>query len=307
MDDTLVLVNPRAGSGRAARTWRELRERPEVAAGCRVVEAPDAAAARDVLDAALSGEAGGRPRRVVAVGGDGTAHLAANRIHAAGCGARVALGMVPAGTGSDLARNLGLPADPAAALGIAVRGVPSPVDLIEVRAPGETRVVLNVASAGISGIVTERVNARSRRGHLTYLAATLGALRAFRPFRARVAVDGEPWMEGEVFLLAVANGASFGKGMRVAPRATMTDGFADVVLARPIPWALVPLKLPRLYTGSVLAIREVSWRRGREVTLEPGGPLPPLELDGETIASGPTRFTVLPGALLFQRGEASRG
>ena len=166
-------------------------------------------------------------------------------------------------------------------------------------AAGETRYALNVASAGISGLVDELVNAQGVRGSTAFLTATLTALRRYRPFTARVEVDGELWHDGGVFLLAVANGRSFGKGMRIAPRAEVDDGLADLVLVKPLPGWLVPLELPRLYLGHHLGSRYVDWRRARHVRLEPAGGLPPFDVDGETLPSGAADFEILPGALRF--------
>ena len=112
-------------------------------------------------------------------------------------------------------------------------------------------------------------------------------------------VDGELWHDGGVFLLAVANGRSFGKGMRIAPRAEVDDGFADLVLVRPLPGWLVPFELPRLYLGRHLGSRYVDWRRARHVRLVPAGALPPFDVDGETLPSGAADFELLPAALRF--------
>jgi diacylglycerol kinase (ATP) len=302
MKDTVFFVNPRAGSGKGAEAWEGLRRALGLAERAVVILADDARAAGRQLDEALA-RRDPAPRRVIAVGGDGTAHLAANRLVAGPRRAEVALGFVAAGTGSDLARNLGLPREPRAALDHALASEPTPLDLVRVTCGEERRVVLNVASAGISGRVAERVNALTRRGGLSYLSTTLGALRSYRPFAARLVVDGETWYQGGVYLLAVANGSSFGKGMRVAPAAVPDDGLADVVLVRPIRGALVPFKLPRLYTGGALAIREVIWKRARRVRLEPaaGADIGCLEIDGETIPGGAADFELLPGALPFLR------
>jgi diacylglycerol kinase (ATP) len=158
--------------------------------------------------------------------------------------------------------------------------------------------VLNVASAGISGVVDEAVNARPDRGPAAYLAATLGAIWRYRNRPCRVSVDGEPWFEGEIFLLAVANGTCFGRGMRIAPEARFDDGEADVVLIAPMArWQLV-FQMPRIYRGTHLAgARYVHWRRGREVRIEPLTPFPPFDLDGEVFAADAARFTLLPAAL----------
>lgn len=300
LEQSVFFVNPRAGSGRAARVWEELRVRHRLAERATVVMADDAAAAAAQLDAVLA-RAVAPPRRVIAVGGDGTAHVAANRLVASPRREELALGFVAGGTGSDLAANLGLPKRPEAALARALAAAPSPIDFVRVTAGAERRVVLNVASAGLSGLVAGRVNARAKRGAGVYLAVTLGALAAYRPFRAAVEVDGEPWFAGEIYLLAVANGRSFGKGMQVAPEARVDDGLADVVLVRAMPAWRVPLELPRLFTGKLLAAKPVLWRRGRRVRLLPESPLPPLEVDGETIPAGPAEYELVAGGIAMLR------
>lgn len=304
MSETVILVNPRAGSGRAAKLWERLRLGGAVPPEARVVLAGDPESAARQLDEALHGNP--PVVRLVAVGGDGTIHLAANRLVADGLADRVALGMVPAGTGSDLARTLGLPRKAEAALAHACSVEPRPMDLVEMETRTPTgldrRVVLNVASAGISGVVARRINARPTKGATVYLTGALAAVATYRPFRGRVTVDGESMYEGGLYLLAVANGPSFGKGMRVAPRALVDDGLADVVVIRDMPRWRVPLRLPRLYLGNLLGSSAVDWRRGREVRLEAEGPIPPLEVDGETVEAEPSPdvvFRLLPGALRF--------
>lgn len=315
--ETVFFVNPRAGSGRAARVWEALRMRHRLAERAAVVMADDPQRAAAQLDVVLAGALAGTlagagagptrrvasrpPRRVIAVGGDGTAFLAANRIVASPRREALALGFVAGGTGSDLAANLGLPKRPESALARALAAAPSPIDVLRVTAGGERRVVLNVASAGLSGLVAGRVNARAKRGALVYLAATLGALASYRPFRGAVEVDGEPWFRGAIYLLAVANGRTFGKGMQVAPEARVDDGLADVVVVGAMPPWRVPLELPRLFTGRILSARPVAWRRGRRVRLLPDGPLPPLELDGETLPAGPADYELVPGGLMVLR------
>lgn len=292
--DTVVVVNPGAAGGRVGRVWDELRHVPALAAA-RIVHAADPATARAEIAATVVDGAA----RILALGGDGSLHLIANIVLELGRGAEVAIGIVPVGTGGDLARALGVTRDPRTALERALAAHPRPLDAIEVVTDdGRRRYVLNVASAGISGVVDEAVNARPDRGPAAYLAATLGAIWRYRNRPCRVSVDGQPWFEGEVFLVAVANGTSFGRGMRVAPEARPDDGEADIVLIEPIPrWRLV-FQMPRIYRGTHLADRHrVRWRRGREVRFEPLAPFPPFDLDGEVFAAAAARFAVLPAAL----------
>lgn len=299
MRDTLFLVNPRAGSGRASRVWEAALAAFPCTAQAAVIASAQPELSIRVLDEWL--EAGGS--RLIVIGGDGSVHLALNRLFRSGRQGEVSFGLVPAGTGSDLARTLGIPRDPRAALARALNGSPRAVDVLAVRGEGSAggycRYVMNVASAGISGLVAERVNAQAARRPTTYLTSTLGALGSYAPFACRVEADGEPWYEGEVFLLAFANGRAFGKGMRIAPRAEIDDGLADVVLIRPMPLWQIPLRMPRVFLGTHLEKPSVVWRRARRIRLEPAGPLPPFEVDGELIPSGPAVFEVLPKALRF--------
>ena len=291
MSPTLVLVNPAAGGGRAGRFWERLRLQAERVAPLLVVT-PEGAeeSRRAVRDAVAAG-----CERVVAVGGDGTAHLAANVLLEGE--AKVTLGIVPAGTGSDLARALRIPRDPSEALRRALLGPPMRMDAGRCEGEGGGFFFINIASAGIGGLVDETVNAIPRRGRTAFLRATLAALRRYRCAPVRVTVDGEAWYEGPLFVLAVANGTTFGKGMRVAPQARPDDGLFDLVLVGEVAgWELIR-RLPQLYLGRHLGARPVRYRQGREVRLEPLAPLPVFDVDGETYPSGSATFTILPGAL----------
>lgn len=326
-----VLVNPRAGAGLALRVWSELRpliaspsttglrtglsldddrragEVPdEVHAGAdsrpgpgvsdsvRLIEESAPEAAEEALVEAL--EAG--VDRVVVIGGDGTFSLAADVVAVAGAGERVVLGLVPAGTGSDLARSLGLPKRPAACLERALRGAPQAMDALElVGDDGRRRFVVNVLSAGVSGSVVERINALERRTSAAYLTEGLKALRGYTPASCRVEADGEPWHEGPLLLVAVANGTSFGGGMRIAPGAELDDGLADLVLAARVPGWQIPFLLPRLYLGRHLSSRYVRFRRAKSVRIEPAEGFPRFDLDGDPWQPGAVTVTVRPGAI----------
>lgn len=296
--EVVFFVNPAAGSGRGAAVWRSLTESHPELRGARVVRESDSAAARARVTAALAG--GGRA--LVAVGGDGTVHHAANALLGGGLAERVALGIVPAGTGSDLARTLCVPMSPAGALELALTGEPRPLDAIEVRiGDAAPRWVVNSASAGLSGVVVEAVAALPRRRATTYVSATVRALARYRPLACRVAVDGEPFHEGPAFLWAATNGPTFGKGMRVAPRARVDDGLFDVVVVGAVPRWLLPLRLPQLLLGRHLGVPEVRYRQAQRVRWEPLVPFPPFELDGEALANEAAELTVRPGALRVLR------
>jgi diacylglycerol kinase (ATP) len=289
----MVLVNQAAGGGRAGSMWRRLEPLARRISEFRVETPAGPAASRKVIADAV--EAG--VDRIVVIGGDGTIHLVASALLAGP--RRVVVGVVPAGTGSDLARALAIPRDPAAALRRAMLGAPQPMDAGHATGEDGSFHFANIASAGISGLVDSTVNAIANRGRATFLRATLVALRRYRCVPARVIVDGEPFYEGPLFLLAVANGTTFGKGMRIAPLADPADGLLDVVVVGAIAgWQLLH-RLPQVYLGRHLAAGPVRYRRAREVELQPLAALPPFDVDGETYPSGATRFSTLPAALLM--------
>ncbi|HSL84748.1 MAG TPA: diacylglycerol kinase family protein [Thermoanaerobaculia bacterium] len=307
---TIVIVNRGAGGGRGCRVWERTAEAEPLLDGAGVIARASAEEALAELDALLDGRAGSEGGglsgidRLLVVGGDGTLSRVADHLlaRAGGRPVEVPLGLVPAGTGSDLAAALGVPRDPAKALRHALdpaRGArPRPIDALEMTGPGgRRRFGVNVVSAGVSGEVDQAIAVLPKRGATTYLKATLGALARYRPFPCRIAVDGEPWHEGDLLLLAVANGPTFGRGMKIAPDAELDDGLADLVLVPRLPAVQVPIQLPRLYLGKHLTSRYVHFRRGRTLHFEPLADMPPFDVDGDTWPGGPVQIQVRPKAL----------
>lgn len=286
-----LLVNPQAGGGRAEKAALRLVRR--VSAAVEVVQPTSAAAMREATRRLVTEGC----QRLVVVGGDGTVHTVANELLALGAGEAVTVGLFPAGTGCDLARALGIPPSPEKALEVALEAPPRAMDAGQIEAGNRRFFFVNVASAGISGLVDQLVNANPRRGALAFLASTLKAFRRYQPQDVSVQVDGQPLFAGHTLLVAVANGQSFGKGMRIAPRALVDDGFFDVVVVRAVKgWELVR-RLPLVYLGRHLQLPQVRVARGQKVDLEVGGNLPPFDVDGECYPSSRARFTVVPGGL----------
>lgn len=291
---TVVMVNPIAGGGRADRLWGRLLEAAPELGEAHLVRGATAEASRAELTTRLESGA----QRVIVIGGDGTASLVVDTLLVEGYGDRVDLGLVPAGTGSDLARSLGLPRNPVAALQRVLEAEPRTIDALRVEtASGERRYAVNTTSAGMSGAVAPRVNANSRRGRLSYLANTLVALWRYRPVPCRLELDGESFYDGEFFLAAFVNGRYFGNGMPIAPEARLDDGLIDVVLIPPVPLWHLPYRLPQFLTGRHVHLDFVICRRAERIRLEPAAGFPPFEIDGECLESGPAEIRILPGAL----------
>ncbi|MEL7059602.1 MAG: diacylglycerol kinase family protein [Acidobacteriota bacterium] len=310
MKRALVLLNRAAGSGRAGALWRRLEHEVAELETCEVVVAASAAAARDQLMTHLRAR---QVERLIAIGGDGTAHLAVDALLAAERG-DVGFGLLAAGTGSDFDRHLqrrmmrmaksqgrrpSLETDPARRLSRILRASDAqPIDAIEMHFDdGERRFGLNIASAGLSGAVDAAVERGRRHGSGSYLRATLGVLARYRPPSLRVAVDDELIHDGPLFLVAMANGSSFGKGMLVAPDAEIDDGLLDVVLVPPQARWKLPWLLPQFLAGRHVRRPQILVRRAREVRLEPAKSEPPFDFDGETLSARPARIRCLPRAI----------
>jgi diacylglycerol kinase family enzyme len=325
-DSLFVIVNPRAGHGRAARQWPRLRRALHRAVGPAReawTEAPGHATrlARTALQAGRTD--------ILAVGGDGTLHEVVNGFFDDGhpVAPSAALAHVPCGTGSDFRRALGLPASPAATLRRLVAPQPRRIDLGRVvyrSLTGEprTRLFLNVASFGLSGRVVQYAGQLARyglAGSVAYLGAILRALWSEHPVPVHTtaappapnraagsdagAADADRTVpeaahDGPVWAAAVANGRHFGGGLCIAPEARLDDGALDVTVIGGLSAAQLVRHAPRFYRGTHGALDGVCQMRGATVVARPRGPEPVLlEADGELLGRLPATFSVLPNAL----------
>ncbi|WP_461021345.1 diacylglycerol kinase family protein [Thalassiella azotivora] len=323
MPDTVaVLTNPTAGTGRGCHAGEQVLAALR-AEGLDVVDVTSATArqARAAADAAVAAGAAA----LVVVGGDGAVHLGTQVC----AGTQVALGVVAAGTGNDVARGLGLPVGDVAAgvrqvlagLGATGEGAGGraahrrQVDAVRVEpvtvAPpppdglaggqagreGASTWFVGVLAAGFDAVVNERANDwRWPRGRMRYNLAVLRELPVFRPIRYRLTLDGHT-EEVSAMLVAVANGPSYGGGMRVAPDARYDDGLLDVLVLRPVGKAEFVRVFPRVFAGSHVDHPQVSIRRARTVRLEPVDRRVVGYADGESVGPLPVVCEVVPGAL----------
>ncbi len=289
----LVILNPVAGNGRAQRAAQRIAAAAR-SAGATFVETQ----ARGHGTELAAGAADGGYRRVVAVGGEGTVQEIANGLVAGG--GVITLGIVPGGNGNDLARALGLPRDPVAALAVALHGAAEPMDVGLATGSRGSRIFVDAAGIGFdAGIAARMAGSRQRwqRGRAGYLLTTLDELRRYRNSRVRIAVDGAPAAERMILFAAVANGAWYGGGMHIAPGARLDDGSLDLCLVGDLSRLAALGQLPGLYRGTHVRHPAVSMTRVRAVELEAVDSDVPVHLDGEPFGSLPLRIEVRPAAL----------
>jgi YegS/Rv2252/BmrU family lipid kinase len=303
----LLVANPTAGGGRAGRLASQVAERL-TADGVEVDRHPT----RSLEDARLAAcEAAGEVDAVVAMGGDGTVGACAAGLADAGpggspgrSGGRAALAVIPAGGGNDAARSLGLPAgDPLAAAGLLRRLRRRPADLATVAG----RAYVNVAGAGFDSEVNRIANQRLgwAGNRPRYIGAVLAQLVMGRPARFRLVLDGRELAQPG-WLVAVANGPSYGGGMRVAPRASLADGLLDVVVIADIGKLEFLRTFPEVFSGRHVEHPAVAVHRAARVELDADRPLA-VYADGEAAGTLPATFEVRPAAIAVLAADPAPG
>ncbi len=295
MTSLSLVVNPSAGKGRAGRVLPEVVGRLRDA-GFEV----DLWLSRDFDEArTLTARAARRRPDVLAVmGGDGMMHLGVNECAGlrAETGEAPALALVPAGTGNDLCRGLGMdPSDPFAATETILHGSARPVDLaLTCTDRGEIWVGTIVAS-GFDALANRRANALPwPKGGLRYPLGVLAELTRFSPLHYRLVIDGVP-RELDAMLVAVGNTRAYGGGVLMCPDADATDGLLDVTIIHPVSRLALLRLLPQTYSGRFVRASCVERLQAREVVVDGDGLLG--YADGEEIGAPPLTVTQVPGAI----------
>ena len=286
---TVIIINPISGGA----SPREARARAQLALAVvdthgdpvEVLMTEAAGHARELAKAAVRRGA----RLVLAWGGDGTI----NEVVSALAFDDVPLGIVPAGSGNGLARELGVHPRPERAIADALQAVPRAMDLGEI----DGRLFANVAGIGFDAHIASRFATATRRGFVGYVGITVRALRSYVPQHYRISIDGVETSHRAI-LVTIANSAQFGNNARIAPGARVDDGELDLVVVEERSRVATICQVPRLFNGTANRIRGCTIRRIRAVTIESEQPMP-YHVDGEPIAGG-TRLKarIHPGALM---------
>lgn len=292
-----LLVNPAAGGGRgvevAARAVERLRSHGvEVTRLC-------GSSSEESLELARHAIADGVDALAVC-GGDGMIGLAVQAQAFSG----IPIGIIPAGTGNDLAREYGIPLNnPEVAADVIAAGRVEQVDLGKATPDdGEPRIFASVLCAGMDSAVNRRVNEMTiLGGPLRYVLASAMEFPTYRPRRFRMTFDPgestEETVETEVVLSAFAITRSYGGEMRIAPNAHRSDGLFDVVYVDKISKLRLAWNFRRIFFGTHIGIRGVNSRRCRTVRIEAQDT--EAFADGDAVAPLPVTVEVLPGAGAF--------
>ncbi|MHB0928353.1 MAG: diacylglycerol/lipid kinase family protein [Candidatus Nanopelagicales bacterium] len=289
MTHIAVVGNRNAGGGRASRALPMLMEALRAAGhGITLIDEPDVAAARESAHSVTNADA------LIACGGDGTVHFALQWALAAG----LPLGIVPAGSGDDAARAVGLPhgrrrGDLARAIAhcVAHIGEARPVDVIWAETSDGTReAYLGVLAGGFDSSVNLRANGmRFPPGTAKYVVAMLRELRHFTPIAYQLEFE-DTAMEVSGMLIAVGNGSTYGGGMKVCPGADVRDGRAEILIVGEMPKLAFLMLFPRVFTGTHVRHPVTRVLSASRFTLH--APDQDVFADGERIGSTPVRLSV---------------
>jgi diacylglycerol kinase (ATP) len=289
----VVAINPTSGKGKAKKLGEAIVDRLltlgfAVDVIARTSESELRGALRHRLDSPH--------RALIAVGGDGMVHTSLQVLMNY---PDTPLGIIPAGTGNDIARAVGMDeAKPLLAVDTIVGALetgPRLIDLGEARHGDRVTRFGAVYSAGFDALVNERANQlRFPRGTSRYTVAMLLELSTLEPRAYRLTVDGEHY-EQEALLVAVANAESFGGGMRIVPDTPVDDGVLQVFTVSPLSRASFVRLYPRVFSGSHVGHPAVDIRPAHSVRIEVDDIVG--YADGERVGPLPVDIRVLPGIL----------
>lgn len=254
----LVAINPHSGNGRGEILAREVTQHLSLKkVSYRTVAAPSALELseeliREVDKGSITG--------VIAVGGDGLAHLVMQIC----VPRRIAFAVIPGGTGNDFVRTLGWNLEKIEPyLHRILTTAPTSIDLGNV----DSEWFGAILSTGFDSVVNERANQlRWPKGPQRYNVAIAMELPKFKPIEYEISCDGKTFTT-EAMLVAVGNGKSYGGGMNICPQANIHDGLFDLVILEPVSTLEFIRTFPKVYSGSHLSHPRVKTMRGSKITI----------------------------------------
>jgi diacylglycerol kinase (ATP) len=232
---------------------------------------------------------------VVALGGDGQVGAVANGILEAD--RRAALAVIPAGTGNDFARALGLNRkDPLAATRLLGSAQTRPIDAVRLVTPQRTCFFVNIGSAGFDSEANAYANdLKFVKGTASYIVAVVVMLRRFKPAQFVVTIDGDQQHVAGM-LVTVGNAVSYGGGMKVTPNALLDDGLLDILVLKALSKLGFLKAFPKVFSGTHLSHPAVQMLKGKHIEVSAEREMQ-VFADGDHVGTLPATFDLLPGAL----------
>lgn len=226
---------------------------------------------------------------IFVVGGDGSLRIIAQAVK----NTSAVIAFIPCGRGNDFARILQIPMDPIAACEALAQGI---VRKIDVAIINQQQVYLSICSLGFDSIANEIANRNKFiHGSMIYVYAGLRALIGWKPTTFKLTIDGTRF-EHVGYTVAVANSKCYGGGMLLAPNASITDGYLDVVLIGDISKFRMLVNFPRVFRGTHIHEPGIKIMRAQHVKIEADAKYT-VFADGDPICQPPIEITIIPASL----------
>jgi len=283
------IVNPHAGSGKTMSQWQPAEKLLKSLSIPFITALTSHKRHATVLahDAAAEGY-----RRIVAVGGDGSIHEAFNGVmkwcdESGTDPSEFHIGVVPIGSGNDWIKTMHVPHDVSAVIDLIEKESFGRMDVIKVHSVGgKVTYMANIGGIGFDSHVCKNVNMQKesgRRGSMIYLNALRFAMLNTKSIRVKLIADGTEVFNGSAYSIALGNGRYCGSGMRQTPLATIDDGMLDVTIIPKLPLLTLMRKLPRLYDGTIIDVKDIIFARCKVLEVVPmdQNSNDIFELDGE--------------------------
>ena len=309
-----AIVNPKSSHGRTRGNWPKMHKALEAALGPVEVAFTDAQMAatlrtREALQDGVD--------LIIAVGGDGTINEVVNGFFAPPTGPEnvllrpgAELTLLTSGSGGDFRKTFGLPLDLPGQIDRIAHGSVRAIDVGRLDYTDHdghpaSRYFNNIASFGLSGLVSRRVNeatfSKRINSRFAFFWASVRSLFGYAMPRCRIQVDDQPAFELGINTAAVCNGQFFGAGMQFAPNARPDDGLFDLVIMHDMSTREMLRDPNAVYSGKHILHPKVRSLQARRVVAEAlPGPPALLDVDGETPGRLPATFTILPAVLKFR-------
>ena len=283
----IFILNPVAGKGRSVNAIEQVK---------KIFD--EQKAEYEVWTTTYAGEATELARKaaeqghenIISVGGDGTILEVVTGLVGTNC----TMGIIPAGTGNDFVRSLGIAVDVEEAARMILAGNTKKIDIGKTE---EDNYFINVAGCGFDTEVLYCMDGFKKhfRGQIPYILGLLKALFGYKCISAKIELDDRVIEQG-IFIIAIANGKTYGGGMNVAPGAEVADGLFDITVVDAVSILTVLSILPRFIKGKHGKIRQIKSYRSSGVRVTCDKKVP-INMDGEIIGTMPMSFEVVPQAL----------
>lgn len=287
-------MNKVSGNGRGMKIWRQIEKRlQEKNVSYCVRFTQKSKQATSFVNELMKEE---KAAVIVAVGGDGTIQEVVNGL----VGTKTPLGIIPAGSGNDFSRGLGIPKKLDQALERILQGKPKLIDI----GYANSTYFCTVVGVGFDGEVAQTTNASIfkklfnmiRMGHLSYLVSAINVFIHYKPRDISLMIDKKLYKIPKVWLIAVANLPFYGGGIIICPKAESNDGLLDICIIQGMSkWEFVRT-FPLVLKGNHVSSPNIKMIKGKDIEIYASSPLL-VHGDGEIIGQTPTKIRIEPRSL----------